>query len=227
MDPERLSDLDVPTAQLVQHGLIKTGHYEGTTRGRPGPKTKAAYARFLAEREEAVSGPGVRLALAETIPGRLVEILRGEIGVREVPKDSNRGPSVERYQAATWLSGSGWPWCAAFICWGIAEVEKEKGGLPFDRPETAGAWDFEKWARGGYGDVRGVRLFKPRTTVLAGDIVVFSFSHIGLAIADESGGMVRTVEGNTDASGGREGGGVYEKSRAVGLVRSHIRLPEG
>jgi hypothetical protein len=94
-----------------------------------------------------------------------------------------------------------------------------KINLPFDRPETAGAWDFERWAR-----QEKLTLHKPRKKIKAGDIVIFTFSHIGLAIEDEKGGYVRTIEGNTDSSGTREGGGVYEQKRKTSLVRSHIRL---
>lgn len=31
--------------------------------------------------------------------------------VHEVPMGSNSGPRVREYQAATWLGGTGWPWC--------------------------------------------------------------------------------------------------------------------
>jgi len=105
-----------------------------------------------------------------------------------------------------------------FPLWNHLWLEKEFK-LPFARPQTAGAWDFERWAR-----EQGVRMFKPRGVVRAGDIVVFTFSHIGVAIEDQRGTSVRTVEGNTDEAGSREGGGVYEKTRALSLVRSHIRL---
>ena len=75
---------------------------------------------------------------------KLVALARAEVGVREEAMDSNRGARVEEYQAATWLKGSGWPWCAAFICWLFKEA-----GVPYkDRPKTAGAWDFENWAKG-------------------------------------------------------------------------------
>lgn len=209
-----LTKLSVSDARLVQHGLKALGYYNGTTRGKPGPLTKGAYARYL----EAQLPEDATKAERSTIPLALVEILKGEIGVREVPRNSNRGKRVEEYQAASWLDGTGWPWCAAFICWGIREVAKQHD-LPFKRPQTAGAWDFERWAR-----EEGVRIFKPRQRIWKGDIVVFTFSHIGLAIADESNGMVTTVEGNTDSSGSREGGGVYRKRRKTSQVRSHIRL---
>jgi hypothetical protein len=55
--------------------------------------------------------------------------------------------------------------------------------------------------------------------------VVFTFSHIGIAVSPpDEDGNVATVEGNTDAAGSREGGGVYRKSRHVSKIRSRIRF---
>ena len=149
-----------------------------------------------------------------------------EIGVSEVD-GTNCGPRVDEYKAATWLDpDKGWPWCAAFICWLIREA-LEKEDVLFQRPQTAGAWDFENWAK--KNDV-GVVLNKPveageKPYVRAGDIVVFRFSHIGLAIGEPtSNGYVSTIEGNTNGAGSREGGSVLEKSRHLSNVRSVIRI---
>jgi hypothetical protein len=209
-----LKSLDQADAVLFQHGLKALGFYDGTTRGVPGAGTLKAYDAYLAQAKYAATpGAGVASPVA-----RLVSILTAEEGVREIPADSNRGKRVEEYQRATNLGGTGWPWCAAFICWGIKKLGEEMV-LPFDRPETAAAWGFEAWAR-----EERQKLFKPRTTIKAGDIVMFTFSHIGFAIADEKNGAVKTVEGNTNQSGSREGGGVYIQSRKTSLIRSHIRL---
>ena len=55
--------------------------------------------------------------------------------------------------------------------------------------------------------------------------VVFTFSHIGLAIEDvDASGYVKTVEGNTNGAGSREGGSVLEKRRHVSKIRSRIRI---
>lgn len=208
-----LKSLDVPDAALIQHGLKALGFYDGTTRGLPGDGTIAAYNKYRGEAVYAPT-PGIAPASPST---RLISILTAKEGVREVPANSNRGKDVEEFQSATWLTGTGWAWCAAFICWGFRELEKEMK-LPFDRPQTAAAWGFEEWAKN-----EGLKLFKPKGTIKAGDIVMFTFSHIGLAIADEKNGSVKTIEGNTDDSGSREGGGVYIKTRATSLIRSHIR----
>lgn len=208
-----LKSLDQEDASLIQHGLKALGFYDGTTRGIPGDGTIAAYNAY---RNQAAYLPKPGEGPASPI-ARLISIMTSKEGVREVPMNSNRGKAVEEFQRATSLDGTGWPWCAAFVCWGLMKLGEEMP-LPFDRPTTAAAYGFEEWARN-----EGLTLHKPRRKILAGDILIFTFSHIGLAIADEKNGIVRTVEGNTDTSGGREGGGVYIQNRAVSLIRSHIR----
>lgn len=208
-----LSALDPADLSLIQRGLAQAGFYDGTFRGKGGPKTTAAYDRYRASLE-----PAAPVAGSASLADKFVEILLTKVGVREIPRNSNRGPDVEEFQRATWLAGTGWAWCAAYVCWGMRELEKVID-YPWARPQTAGAWDFENWAR-----QQGLRLFKPADKIRKGDIVIFTFSHIGVAIEDEKNGFIETVEGNTDESGSREGGGVYTKRRAKSLVRSHIRL---
>lgn len=208
-----LKSLDQVDAVVFQTGLKALGFYDGTTRGLPGDGTQKAYDAYLAAARY-VPTPG---AAAASPIARLISICTAMDGTREVPVDSNRGKQVQEFQAATSLEGTGWAWCAAFICWGFKKLGEEMK-LPFDRPTTAAAWGFEEWARD-----EGLKLYKPRTKILGGDIVMFTFSHIGLAIADEKNGSVKTVEGNTNQSGSREGGGVYIQNRAVSLIRSHVR----
>ena len=158
-----------------------------------------------------------------TVPEKMVSLAREEIGVSEVD-GSNCGPRVDEYKAATWLDADkGWPWCAAFICWLVREaIEGE--GVSFKRPRTAGAWDFENWAK--QESNKGIELRKPTNEdIKAGDIVVFTFSHIGIAVKDvDSSGYVVTIEGNTNGAGSREGGSVLEKKRHVSKIRSRIRI---
>ena len=88
---------------------------------------------------------------------------------------------------------------------------------------TAGAWDFERWCR---SVDETVKLRKPHMgDVKRGDIVVFRFSHIGIATGPpDADGNVPTVEGNTNAAGGRLGDGVYAKERNLTVIRSRIRF---
>ena len=183
--------------------------------GADGPVTWNAILAQLSIKEPTVSGG--------SIPEKMVSLAREEIGVSEVD-GTNCGPRVDEYKAATWLDADkGWPWCAAFICWLVREaIEGED--VSFSRPRTAGAWDFENWAK--KEAANGVGLRKPTNEdIKAGDIVIFTFSHIALAVKDiDSSGYVITIEGNTNVAGTREGGSVLEKKRHVSKIRSRVRI---
>jgi hypothetical protein len=169
----------------------------------------------LAIVKEKVQSARMKLAL------KLVELAKKEVGVEEID-GSNMGPRVNEYKSATNLPpNESWPWCAAFICWLVREAMKG-GEYTFKRPTTAGAWDFENWSRR-QDDSTSTK--KPAgNDIQPGDIVVFTFSHIGIATSYPRNGMVETIEGNTDAAGSREGGGVFEKTRSVSKIRSRIRF---
>jgi CHAP domain len=156
------------------------------------------------------------------LPSKLVELATAEIGVEEID-GSNCGPRVNEYKGATNLPAKeAWPWCAAFICWLVREAIG-KAKYTFKRPTTAGAWALENWSRA-QDDSTNTK--KPTNgDIRAGDIVIFTFSHVGLAVSKpDEDGYVQTVEGNTDHAGSREGGGVWEKQRHVSKIRSRIRF---
>lgn len=164
---------------------------------------------------------------------RLLEITAHEVGVHE-DGGNNRGPRIVEYQSATWLKPAPWPWCAAFICWIIREWLKSPeilGKLSLRnnkeaenwRPKTAGAFDFERWAK-----EKGLTVLNKKALAKAGDLVVFEFSHIGIVVKDQiSPDSIECIEGNTNGIGQRDsasGDGVWRKRRSAKLVRSFIRL---
>lgn len=160
------------------------------------------------------------------IAPEIVRLATAEIGVEEV-NGSNCGPRVNEYKATTWLpADQAWPWCAAFVCWLVREALAATGvkeTATFKRPRTAGAWDFENWS---LKQDSSTWTKKPHDgDIQPGDIVVFTFSHIGIAVSSPDGsGYVDTIEGNTDAAGSREGGGVFKKRRKLSQIRSRIRF---
>ena len=183
--------------------------------GEDGPVTWNAILAKLSTKEPMIFGG--------SIPEKMISLAREEIGVSEVD-GSNCGPRVDEYKASTWLDADkGWPWCAAFICWLIREAIEEEE-VSFKRPQTAGAWDFENWAK--QESTHGIELRKPTNEdIKAGDIVIFTFSHIAIAVKDvDSSGYVVTIEGNTNGAGSREGGSVLEKKWHVSKIRSRIRI---
>lgn len=170
--------------------------------------------------------------MSHTLPLRkqLVEIASAEIGVVESPPNSNTGKRIREYQAATTHGGTGWPYCAAFVCWCIREWGKDsdvldalkltKAGFEKWRPKTAAAFGFHDWA-----DKRGLLMFDDgyNHVLHTADLMTFDMSHIGI-VFDDRGSRVYTIEGNTSASGSRDGGGVFAKARQRTEARRFIRL---
>lgn len=160
------------------------------------------------------------------LANKICELAAKELGVEEID-GSNCGPRVNQYKAATNLPpDEPWPWCAAFVCWLVREAMVATGikeTARFKRPRTAGAWAFENWS---LAQDATTQTRKPhRGDIKPGDIVVFTFSHIGIAVGSpDAEGYVATIEGNTDAAGSREGGGVFRKRRKLSAIRSRIRF---
>ena len=162
---------------------------------------------------------------------KLVDIAGDEVGT--VEHGRNTGKRVMEYQASTDYgkqSATGWPWCAAFVCWCIREWGKnpevlaalKKTPAQFEkwRPKTAAAFGFIDWAK-----KNGLQILNDSSanTLHAGDIIVFDMSHIGI-VADDKGDTVYTHEGNTGATGGRDGDGVWSKVRRRYEARCFIRI---
>ena len=160
-----------------------------------------------------------------TFTKKLIELALKEVGTTEV-HGTNCGPRVDEYKAATNLPPhEPWPWCAAFQCFIIREAMTACGiaeSATFKRPKTAGAFDFENWSLRQGNETQTKR--DPGDDIRAGDIVIFKFSHIGIAVEDASGSTVDCVEGNTDTSGSREGGGVFRKTRKLSQIKTRIRF---
>lgn len=156
----------------------------------------------------------------------LVRVATPEIGVEEV-NGSNCGPRVNQYKAATDLPPEkGWPWCAAFVCWCVREAMKlaKVSETPrFKRPQTASAFGFAEWSR--RQDATTQTRKNPGADIQSGDLVIFKFSHIGIATGKPNlNGWLPTIEGNTDGQGTREGGAVLAKQRHISQIVTRIRF---
>lgn len=140
--------------------------------------------------------------------------------VREVPKNSNRGPEVDEY-----LKRAGVPvglaWCCAFTYWCFDEAA-DAGQRDNPMFRTAGC--LTHWNK---AESRGARRIAARDAVanpalvMPGMVFIMDFGgglgHTGFVERVE-GGFIHTIEGNTDASQGREGGGVYRLTRKLASI---------
>lgn len=118
----------------------------------------------------------------------------------------------------------GYPWCCSFVSMCLQKLIRQTPAynhvLP---PTTASVLNFRtRWAPG-----QNCLIFTPNDaaqTPHRGDVLVYTFSHIGIVTA-VGASSVSTIEGNTNAAGSREGTTVERKERNLSLVRCFIRLP--
>jgi hypothetical protein len=134
-------------------------------------------------------------------PKRVLQIALSQIDVHEVPWGSNSGPKVREYQAATFLRGTGWPWCVAFCQW---VLEKAGAPLPY---RSAGVYDLLRWAKRA-----GVSTWNPSP----GDLVCFGIGqgHIGILERIDAHD-VHTIDGNTSDQVARR---TRPRSQVVGYI---------
>lgn len=148
---------------------------------------------------------------------RVLHVARSQVGAREIPKGSNWGGMVTTYlKAAGWVSPAAW--CAAFTTWCIIQAGGKKSLLW--TMGLASTWELYNWAN------KSGRLFhEPKR----GDMFVWSSSkggHTGFVVeVYEVGDVkhVRTIEGNTNDEGSREGYEVCERRRSVREICGYRR----
>lgn len=138
-------------------------------------------------------------------------------GVREVPKNSNRGPEVDAYLKSAGVS-PGLAWCCAFVYW-CFEKAAQAGGRENPMFKTAGCLaHWNNAAKRGASRVPSADAVADPSLVQPGMIFIMDYGgglgHTGFVERVE-GGHIVTVEGNTDASMTREGGGVYRLTRKL------------
>lgn len=192
----------------------------------------ALITRLQRPANEDLSGDWLRHETS-SLADMIATIAESQIGVREGQRN-NTGPKIVEYQKATWLPPGPWPWCAAFVCWVIYQTIRTLGISPaWNRPRTAGAYDFENWVqgKGSYKiSAAGWTALHPRANApRRGDLITFKWSHIGIVRSyDPKTRTVYTVEGNAGSANVRDGSsgdGVVSKTHPLSDLRCILRPP--
>jgi hypothetical protein len=138
----------------------------------------------------------------------VLEVARAEIGVIEA--------SGRKTKYGKWYGLNGQLWCAMFTSWCFAQVGAPRNGMTF----TA-------WTPGIYAAAQTAGRW--HTSPRRGDLVLFSFkspssqrplgiSHVGLVEKVGDGGVITTIEGNTNEAGSGSGGRVMRKNRRTKIA---------
>jgi hypothetical protein len=154
-----------------------------------------------------------QIAARRTIGARALDEAKKLVGVME-EGGNNAGSAV----AAIIRGGGGSPsarppWCGYFV----AYCYRKAGSRAVD------------WRWGAVRLLSSVSGVKRTSSPRAGDLVRFTFDHVGLFVKDNGDGTIECIEGNTGASGAvsdsRTGGdGVYRKRRPKSLVADYLRV---
>lgn len=140
------------------------------------------------------------------------------VGVTEKPKGSNSGPEVDIYLKSIGL-GKGYPWCMAFVYWCVNTACKDLN-RPNPLVKTGGV--LRQW-----NETTLRKLTVRDRAIKPGDIFIMEFrkgmGHTGF-VEKVTGGLVYTIEGNTNDDGSREGYEVARRQRAVGSLKGIIQL---
>ncbi|TMJ17786.1 MAG: hypothetical protein E6G94_01415 [Alphaproteobacteria bacterium] len=162
----------------------------------------------------------------------LADIAASQLGTQEDAKHTNAGAAIAKYQHDTNLGGQGWPWCAAFVDWCVHQfllvpANAAICAIPLaNRPRTAAAFGLRTW-----GLDNNCRIFHPNNkdshglAPLAGDLVVFAFSHCGIVSRNVDAHHFEAIEGNSNNDGSRDGYAVVRKVRDITRVLCFVRLP--
>lgn len=138
-------------------------------------------------------------------------------GVREEPKNSNKGPQVSIY-----LKSAGVPpgsaWCCAFVYWCFQQAAQ---ACARENPMYKTAGCLNHWNNAAKRGARRIFMadaVADPSLLRPGMVFVMDYGggagHTGFVERVE-GGHIATIEGNTDASLTREGGGVYRLKRKL------------
>lgn len=154
--------------------------------------------------------------LALPFPESLVQLAAYHadvLKVQEEPKGSNRGPWVDRYLSAAGVE-PGQPWCASFVTFLLEQVGK--------MPAVSGPAAVRNWAKWARANRR------LRNVPMRGDLFYLlnadGTGHIGIVL-EVVGGEIRTIEGNSNNNGSREGYAVVRHQRSMQGLH-FIRLTE-
>ena len=233
-------DMTGPDVTNIQARLLALGINPGGVDGVFGEQTQSAVKLFQARTVDETGAPleidgivgqktwpalfGVAVPPVRSIPppvgSLLAEVLRvaaGEVGVMEVPPGSNRGQRFDQYFYSVGPGLLGQTWCMAFIYWCFVQATQ---GLRVANPAPRTAGVKQSWRVA--QSVPGITIV-PHAKAMA-DPSLFTpgmvfyidtggvHGHAGF-VADLIGGMLVTIEGNTNEGGSSNGIGVFHRTQ--------------
>lgn len=149
------------------------------------------------------------MTLAETA----LRVAQSQLGVEEFPKGSNAGASVEKYLRSVGL-GKGYSWCMAFVYYCYKNAAQS---LNVENPLYKTGGVLSEWNHRPHNQTK---------TPQVGAIFIMDFGggkgHTGIVEEVLPGGKIKTIEGNTNDDGSREGYEVARRTRSINNCKGFL-----
>lgn len=150
----------------------------------------------------------------EPLVAAALAVAETQIGVTEEPPFRNTGKSVGEYLKSVGLS-EGNPWCAAFVHWCFQRAADQLG-VPNPVFKTGHCMTHWREAAGlGVRRITAAEAIEDPALLAPGYVFIMHYGqdkgHTGIVVRVD-GGLLETIEGNTNGAGSREGDGVYRKT---------------
>ena len=149
---------------------------------------------------------------------KTLEIALSQEGVSEKPKGSNSGPEVSGYLKSVGLIGA-YPWCMSFVYWCVQQAADDLG---IKNPLVRTGGVMRQW-----NETTCRKIPIQSSAIKPGDIFIMRFpgglGHTGF-IVEVKGSLVKTIEGNTNDDGSREGYEVAIRERSITQFIGLIQL---
>ena len=151
---------------------------------------------------------------------KVLEVAASQIGVIEQPPLSNRGPQVDQYLRTVGLDPEGqhYSWCMAFVYWCFNEAAKSLGTK---NPMLKLAGCLNQWTSAKCPKIDMDDAVNDPSLVKPGFIFIIDHGHgnghTGL-VESVNGGMITTLEGNTNNDGSANGYGVLRLTRKIAKI---------
>lgn len=147
----------------------------------------------------------------------VLSIAKSQIGIRETPGKQNQGKEVNEYLASVGLP-PGNAWCMAFVYWCFKKAS-EKLGRNNPAVKTGGC--LFHWNQTTAKKILKNDAINNPSKIKPGQVFIMDFGgglgHTGL-VEELNGGIIKTIEGNTDPAGSRNGYGVFRRERKINSI---------
>lgn len=144
---------------------------------------------------------------------KAIEIAKTQLGVQEIPLNTNKGPQIKEYLKSVGLN-EGFSWCMAYVYWCFKKASEELK-IVNTAIKTAGVLD--AWNK--------ANIKIKSTTPQIGSVFIMDFGkgqgHTGIVESFDNL-YINTIEGNSNDEGSREGYEVCKRKRLRKTIKGYL-----